>query len=221
MSILRVTSFALAGLAAAGWLLVSTTPGIVAIADAESPNQGRLSDTRTSMMSRDQKIANAMSAGPASVAERATILDWPAKPGDQPTTLRPGTNGWSCLPDDPSTEGNDPMCLDATWMQWVQAYLTKTAPKLSSVGIAYMMAPGGSWGSNTDPFATTRMADNQWHLHPPHMMIVVPDLKSLDGLPTDPGNGGPYVMFKGTPYAHIMAPVTAMGHDMMKMDTMK
>ena len=28
------------------------------------------------------------------------------------------------------------------------------------------------------------------------------------GLSTDPKNGGPWVMWKGTPYAHIMAPVT-------------
>lgn len=40
-------------------------------------------------------------------------------------------------------------------------------------------------------------------------MIVVPDLKSLAGMSTDPANGGPYVMFAGTPYAHIMAPTTA------------
>jgi hypothetical protein len=26
---------------------------------------------------------------------------------------------------------------------------------------------------------------------------------------TDPWNGGPYVMWKGTPYAHIMVPVDA------------
>jgi hypothetical protein len=38
-------------------------------------------------------------------------------------------------------------------------------------------------------------------------MIAVPDLKAVDGLPNDPDNGGPYVMWKGTPYAHIMAPV--------------
>jgi len=50
--------------------------------------------------------------------------------------------------------------------------------------------------------------DNEWSHHPPHVMIAVPDLKSLDGLSTDAKNGGPWVMWKGTPYAHIMAPVT-------------
>ncbi len=38
-------------------------------------------------------------------------------------------------------------------------------------------------------------------------MILVPDPALLDGISTDPWNGGPYVMWKGTPYAHIMVPV--------------
>jgi hypothetical protein len=38
-------------------------------------------------------------------------------------------------------------------------------------------------------------------------MIIVPDNALLAGLPTDPENGGPYVMWKGTPYAHVMVPV--------------
>ena len=71
-----------------------------------------------------------------------------------------------------------------------------------------MIAPGGAWGSNTDPFAMAETADNHWGHHNPHLMILVPDLESLAGLSTDPGNGGPYVMFAGTPYAHIMAPVS-------------
>ena len=32
----------------------------------------------------------------------------------------------------------------------------------------------------------------------------------LDALPTDPNNGGPWVMWKGTKYAHIMVPVKEM-----------
>jgi hypothetical protein len=51
--------------------------------------------------------------------------------------------------------------------------------------------------------------DNHWGHHNPHMMIVVPDVKTLDGISADPQNGGPYVMYAGTPYAHIMAPVTS------------
>jgi len=33
--------------------------------------------------------------------------------------------------------------------------------------------------------------------------VIVPDTKMLQGISDDPNNGGPYVMWKGTPYAHI------------------
>jgi hypothetical protein len=158
------------------------------------------------MMTTAQKIANAMEAGPASVTGKATVLDWPAKEGAAPMVLRKGTNGWSCFPDMPETKGNDPMCVDAMWMKWVEAYLAHTPPMITGVGIGYMMASGGAWGSNTDPYAMAETKDNQWGHHMPHVMILVPDVKSLAGMTKDPASGGPYVMFAGTPYAHIMAP---------------
>jgi len=160
------------------------------------------------MMTKEQKIGNAMTAAPDSISAKATVLDWPAKEGEKPTVLRTGSNGWTCLPDMPDTKGNDPMCLDQSWMKWVDAYMAHKAPQILTVGVGYMIAPGGGWGSNTDPYAGTETKDNQWSLHPPHVMILSPDLKSLENISTDPHNGGPYVMFKGTPYAHIMAPIS-------------
>ena len=41
-------------------------------------------------------------------------------------------------------------------------------------------------------------------------MLLVPDSKLLDGVPTDPHAGGPFVMWKGTPYAHVMVPIAPM-----------
>ena len=38
-------------------------------------------------------------------------------------------------------------------------------------------------------------------------MVIAPDAAQLEGLSTDPHKGGAYVMWKGTPYAHIMVPV--------------
>jgi len=35
----------------------------------------------------------------------------------------------------------------------------------------------------------------------------VPDAAALEGLPTHPDAGGPWVMYKGTPFAHIMVPI--------------
>jgi hypothetical protein len=40
-------------------------------------------------------------------------------------------------------------------------------------------------------------------------MVLIPDLRLLESLPTDPHAGGPYVMWKGTPFAHVMIPMPA------------
>lgn len=167
---------------------------------------GDMAKMRMKTMTTAEKIANAMSAAPSSISGKATILDWPVTEGGQPMVLRAGTNGWSCLPDMPQSEGNDPLCLDEPWMQWIEAYMSKKTPALSRVGVGYMTASGGGWASNSDPYAMKQTMDNQWGHHKPHIMIVVPDVKSLEGISTDPNNGGPYVMYAGTPYAHIMAP---------------
>ena len=156
-----------------------------------------------------RKIANAMSAAPAAISSRATIMDWPAKDGAQPSVLRRGTNGWTCYPDYPDTKGNDPMCLDDSWQKWMDAYMMQKTPQVTHVGVSYMTAPGGAWGSNSDPFATAEKPDNQWGFDGPHVMIVVPNPDALKGLPTDRTSGGPFVMFAGTPYAHIMVPMTS------------
>ena len=212
MHIVRIAFVGVAGLALAGLLSGSLAAGGQSTTKAMDSHKMPVASagkmTGSSSMTRDQKIANATSAAPASISAKAAILDWPAKEGDAPVVLRAGTNGWNCLPDMPDTQGNDPMCLDGPWMKWVEGYMSKTAPKITSVGIGYMMAPGGSHGSNSDPYAMSSTTDNHWAHHPPHMMIVVPDFKSLEGISTDPHNGGPYMMYKGTPYAHIMAPTT-------------
>lgn len=180
-------------------------------------DMGRMQDTGMgAKMTKAQKIANALTAAPASISEKATVLDYPAKDGMAPEVLRPGTNGWSCFPDMPDTKGNDPMCIDGPWMKWVEAYLAHKPVQIDKVGIGYMLAPGGGWTSNTDPYAMKETAQDHFIHAGPHLMIVVPDTKALAGISTDPANGGPWVMFPNTPYAHIMAPTSAgdMKHDM-------
>jgi hypothetical protein len=192
-------------------LLTAVIVGAVAVAaqDTKSMPHHQMPAKTGATMTQAQKIANAMTAAPLSISGKATMLDWPADEKSQPLMLRTGTNGWTCLPDMPDTKGNDPMCMDEPWMKWVEAYMAKRAPSVGRVGIGYMLAPGGAWGSNTDPYAMKETSDNHWGHHNPHMMIVVPDVKALDGISTDPSNGGPYVMYAGTPYAHIMAPITS------------
>ena len=147
-------------------------------------------------------IADALSAAPASVADRATVVTHDGR------KLRDGSNGWVCMPDDPGIPNNSPMCLDAVWRDFIDALMTRREPRVTGIGIAYMLQ-GDMPVSNVDPYATGPTPANQWLDNgPPHMMIVVPDRALLAALPTDPHNGGPWVMWKETPYAHIMVPAS-------------
>lgn len=152
------------------------------------------------------KIQNAMSAAPAAIGQNATILDWPANPQAQAAQLRAGSNGWTCFPDMPHTPGNDPMCLDRTFAAWAAAWTAHTKPVIKGVGLAYMLQ-GGSDASNTDPFKTTPDSGEEWVNSGPHVMMIVPEVARLAGMPTDYRSGAPWIMFQNTPYAHVMLPV--------------
>jgi hypothetical protein len=182
-------------------LLIPMLIGMVVTGSANA--QMAQADARTDA----EKVANAATAAPAAIAANATIKDWPAAGNSDFRTLRQGTNGWVCLPAFAGTDGNDPMCLDETWVSFIQAYVTRQPLRVERVGVGYMVAPGGASGSNTDPYASGPTADNEWALHGPHIMLAVPDARALQGLPTKHDNGGPWVMWAGTPYAHIMIPL--------------
>ena len=98
------------------------------------------------------------------------------------------------------------MCFDDQWLAWAQAWQNQEPFTASSVGIAYMLA-GDEGASNTDPYAEGPTDDNDWVVAGPHLMIIVPDGADLEGVTDDYESGGPWVMWKGTPYAHIMVPV--------------
>ena len=160
--------------------------------------------------SPEEKIQLAMSAAPPEIAQGATILDWQTMPDGQPTELRAGTNGWTCFTDFTVSPELDPMCVDGQSVKWAEAWAGKKTPALTSIGLAYMLR-GDAGASLTDPYATSATADNQWHKNGPHVMVFVPDIKQLEALPASHTAGVPYVMWKGTPYAHIMVPTGAAG----------
>ena len=58
---------------------------------------------------------------------------------------------------------------------------------------------------NDDPFNLDE-SKNTWVQEGPHLMMLVPQAM-FGSLPTSPYQGGPYVMWKGTEYAHIMVPL--------------
>jgi len=148
-------------------------------------------------------IRSAMSAAPPSVSAQATIAQ--ANADGTMTTLRKGTNGFTCMPDNPATPGPDPMCMDANAMEWAMAWIGHKPPPTDKPGLMYMLE-GGTDFSNTDPYATK--PDGDWIKTGPHVMIVG-SAAILNGYPSGPrpDTKAPYVMWARTPYAHLMVPV--------------
>jgi hypothetical protein len=152
-------------------------------------------------LTAQQKVNSATGAGPTSLSQNATVQDWDGN------VLREGTNGWTCLPDRSDTPGEDPWCVNQPWLNFIDALVSEKQPSYDQVGIAYMLK-GDTGVSNTDPYATGGTNDADWvEGLGAHLMILVPDRSSFTSLSTDPNNGGPWIMWPDTPYAHIMIPV--------------
>jgi hypothetical protein len=149
-------------------------------------------------------VASAESAAPPAIAHNASIV---TVANGAMNSVRNGTNGWTCMPDAPDTPGPDPMCFDQNAAKWVDAWVHHKPPPAGTVGLMYMLE-GGTDASNTDPYATKPTADNDWVKTGPHLMVVG-SKDILAGHPSGakPDTAAPYVMWAGTPYAHLMVPV--------------
>jgi hypothetical protein len=160
----------------------------------------------TAAMSDADIIKSATSAAPAKVAKGATVVAMDAD--GKMRTVRKGTNGFTCMADNPESPGPDPMCVDKNGMEWLHAYLSHSSPPTGKVGFMYMLA-GGTDASNTDPYAKGPTSSNHWIKTGPHVMVVGGDPAFYDSYPksADPDTSTPYVMWAGTPYQHLMAPV--------------
>lgn len=169
--------------------------------EPEAPDADEAPPEATDAHAKEAMTADALSAAPASLAAAASVADW------EGNVLREGSGAYTCLPTPAQMPaGTSPMCMDAAWMGWADAWSNKTAFTPEGIGISYMLAGDGG-ASNIDPYATGETQDNEWVVEGPHLMIITPDTALLEALPTDSENGGPYVMWRDTPYAHVMVPV--------------
>jgi hypothetical protein len=155
--------------------------------------------------SDEELIAEAESAGPPGVAKNATIMAFDEDGSMR--TLREGTNNFTCMADDPSP-GHNPMCMDANAMAWAEAWINKTEPPKGKVGFGYMLAGGGT-PSNVDPYATEPPGGGEPAAEPPHVMIFnLPEPAADYPRPDEEVEmSQPWVMWKDTPYEHLMIPV--------------
>jgi hypothetical protein len=147
--------------------------------------------------SKELKISRALSAAPASIAKGAKVVDRDAEGNE--TTLREGNNGFTCFPGHPGVIGDAALCANAPALQWeVDMAQHKPKPTNTEPGIEYMLAGATDW-SATDPHATSGTPIKE----PPHWMIMWP-VDGTSGLATTAKQTGTWIMYAGTPWAHLM-----------------
>jgi len=143
------------------------------------------------------QIARALSAGPPEVAKSARVVDTDAQ--GKMIVLREGSNGFTCMPGNPKVIGDPPMYADAASMQWAADFKARKPKPTNTVpGITYMLA-GATQRSDTDPFDTTSPPIQVG----PHWMIIWPFDPKATGLPVIHREKGAYIMWAGSPYAHV------------------
>lgn len=152
--------------------------------------------------SEQAMIKQAESAAPADISSNAAIM------GRDGKMLRKGSNGWTCMPNTMPND-NSPMCNDGVWMKMLQAVGNKADFSTDKVGFSYMLQGDSKGGgvSNSDPFHPNPKKASDYVEAGPHMMVILPDKSLLNSFTDDPSKGGPWVMWKDTPYAHLMVPV--------------
>jgi hypothetical protein len=148
--------------------------------------------------SRQSKIARALSAAPAHIAKAAKVVDRDENGND--VVLRQGTNDFTCFPGHRGVVGDPPFCANAPALQW-ENDMAQHRPKPTNTepGIEYMLAGGTDW-SASDPHATSGTPIKE----PPHWMIMWPFDPTTTGLPTTAKDTGTWIMYAGTPWAHLM-----------------
>ncbi len=138
--------------------------------------------------SRIYKINSARSAAPGTVSREALILDHPPNDTTRGEQLVLGANGYTCWPDDPKTEANDPLCEDEGGREWEYARAAHRAPRVAGAGFIYKLQGDAE--------------------EPPHVAIVMGNpQRTLAGLPTQRSETRPWVKYAGTPYALLIVPI--------------
>lgn len=181
-----------------GVLCVSMS--VLAMAGEKATKKGKAKDLAS--MSQEEKIKVALSAAPPHIAKDAGVL----LPGEEGklVEVKKSNNGFNCIPTVMNRPEPDPMCFDAAVGQWVQSFLSKAEKPSNTVpGVSYMARGGYHWEKdgkalmNEEPGAKLVK-------EPPHWMIMWPFSSADTRLPTHPNPSGVWIMYDGTPYAHLM-----------------
>ena len=159
-------------------------------------------------MSHQQVVEAAMAGGPASVARGATIA-WVDSAGSM-HQMQPGTNGWTCFISRPDPF-HGPICADQNAVAFLMAMMHGQAspPAMAAPGLAYM-AQGGVHYEDAqgnvlmEHELSPHAAGSRRVVEPAHWMLMWHYDAATSGLPTKENASGVYIMFAGTPWAHLM-----------------
>jgi len=156
-------------------------------------------------LSRHQQIELAMSAAPGSISKKATIM-LPDKDGELAVVKR-GTNGFTCVPDIDGQEIPSPMCADeATMTFFLDMWSGKERPTNKTPGVGYMAQGGWHWEKNGKVIMSMEKDEPgaKRVREPAHWMLIYPFSPKKSFLPDKPTSFGTWIMFDGTPFAHLM-----------------
>lgn len=180
------------------WMVVAAAVLAVTAGTGLPARAADMSDAKA----KAERIALARSGAPASVGKGARVMDLDAD--GNLVELAPGTNDFTCVPDDPTTPKVDPLCADPAAWEFVTSMLSGAEKPSNTVpGFAYM-AKGGQYWEKDGKILIEKEEGAELVDAPPHWMLFWPFSAKATGLPTLPSGGPVYVMYDGTPYAHLM-----------------
>jgi hypothetical protein len=162
----------------------------------------------------DAQIAGAVQAAPADQRATATVVGFDA--AGKPVTLRAGSGTLVCLADDPAQAGFSVACyhrdLEPFMARGRELAAAGTKGRGPAEDVRYKEVAAGTLKMPTTPALLTIVqgsgfdaaagvvadAYTRWVIYTPG---ATPE---STGLPMTPTPGGPWLMFPGTPGAHIM-----------------
>lgn len=185
------------------------------VARAASAQATASTQTTATIPTPEQQVAAAVLALPETLRPGAAVLGY--RTAGRLVELRPGSNGMTCLADDPAianfhvacyhqslepfmargrtlrAQGMDAAQVDTVRFKEIEA---KTLMMPDGPAALYSLSgPAGSWNP-----ATNEVKDGR-----PLYVVYIPfATEASTGLPATPARGLPWIMFPGTPKAHIM-----------------
>lgn len=164
---------------------------------------------------RDQQIAGAVTPLPESMRAGAAVMGYDAS--FKLTTIRPGTNGMICLADDPRQPDFHPACYHESMEPFMARgrELRASGVKGDQVDtVRFAEVKAGKLKMPTQPASLYQIFGGPNSFNP--ATGAVTDAQALfvvytpfateksTGLSAQPRKVGPWLMFPGTPKAHIM-----------------